>query len=997
MKDSPINENLYSRQLYVLGSDAMTAFQQSSVLIIGLTGLGQEVAKNTILAGIHKVILFDSRPVVPSDFSSGFFFQTLGKRRDEDILKKMKELNPYVDVSILDYDQFVINENFINFIKENHNFTTIVTCGLPYYNQVLFKDLNSYFISCQVNGLFSQVFCDFKDNFLIKDANGEPCITGTINDLTEDGVLTVIEGERHGLEKDMIIKVYKDSIDLGDYKVEKIISAFKVQINYNGEFFQGGSFEEIKQEKVLNFKNITEATDILDLGDEKKAQLIHNCYMLYNDKFNIEYYKQNINKLKYQVICEEIINAFVLMKDIEIIPMVSIIGGFVSQEILKSCSGKFTPLHQFMYFDSLDILNISKTNKNNNANDNKPEEIKKQEVIDETTVEVLHFVYLKGYNTHEADINSRYYSYIKLFGNDNFKKFKDSSIFVVGAGAIGCEHLKNIALSGLSLNSTIYLTDMDSIEQSNLNRQFLFRQNDVGKMKSDIAIREIKKMNPDYKNIISYTLKVGSDTENIFSDTFYKNLTLVANALDNIEARNYVDSRIILNCIPLFESGTLGTKGNTQVIIPYKTESYSSSADPPEKSIPMCTLRNFPHLIEHTIEFALSEFKNSFCDKIVSINDYISKEEHESIKKENIDEDICDMIVNIPYSVDDCIKCAFDLFYKLFYVNIKKLLNTFPEDHITNEGIPFWSAPKRAPTAVEFSKDNENHIIFIISSVFLYMECFGIDGDVTEKMIVEYFNQFKDKIKERANEKINLKIGEKSDEKDKKISDEKSNTDSMPTFSLADSIPFALKDKLKALDFEKDDDSNHHVDFIFTCANIRAENYKIKEATRLQVKGIAGRIIPAIATTTAIVSGLSVLEMYKYILGCDFSVFKNTYLNLALPLLASSEPLEAMKYKYYFKPNETHEFTLWDRFEFNDMTMKEFLEIIKTKFNTEVNMISCNNVIIWDDFMNKEKHLKKIDMKFSEIVKPIAGRKFLVLDCLFEGECEIFPFVIINL
>jgi len=53
---------------------------------------------------------------------------------------------------------------------------------------------------------------------------------------------------------------------------------------------------------------------------------------------------------------------------------------------------------------------------------------------------------------------------------------------------------------------------------------------------------------------------------------------------------------------PLLESGTLGTKGNTQVILPFKTESYSSSQDPPEKGIPICTLKNFPNAIEHTIQ-----------------------------------------------------------------------------------------------------------------------------------------------------------------------------------------------------------------------------------------------------------------------------------------------------------------------------------------------------------------------------------------------------------
>ena len=64
----------------------------------------------------------------------------------------------------------------------------------------------------------------------------------------------------------------------------------------------------------------------------------------------------------------------------------------------------------------------------------------------------------------------------------------------------------------------------------------------------------------------------------------------------------YMDRRCVYYRKPLLESGTLGTKGNVQVVIPHLTESYSSSQDPPEKSIPVCTLKNFPYEIEHTIQ-----------------------------------------------------------------------------------------------------------------------------------------------------------------------------------------------------------------------------------------------------------------------------------------------------------------------------------------------------------------------------------------------------------
>lgn len=75
--------------------------------------------------------------------------------------------------------------------------------------------------------------------------------------------------------------------------------------------------------------------------------------------------------------------------------------------------------------------------------------------------------------------------------------------------------------------------------------------------------------------------------------------------------------------------------------------------------------------------------------------------------------------------------------------------------------------------------------------------------------------------------------------------------------------------KINMVEFEKDDDTNGHIDFMTACANLRARNYKIKEAPRYKIKLIAGKIIPAIATTTAMVVGICGLEFYKWALVRD--------------------------------------------------------------------------------------------------------------------------------
>ena len=135
---------------------------------------------------------------------------------------------------------------------------------------------------------------------------------------------------------------------------------------------------------------------------------------------------------------------------------------------------------------------------------------------------------------------------------------------MVGCGAIGCEMLKNFSLLaiGCSSNGSITITDNDLIEKSNLSRQFLFRSHDIQKSKSITAAKAIKQMNSD-TNLVVLEKKVCTQTESDqFTDSFFCNMDVCVNALDNVEARRYMDNRCVSNKKPLLETGTLGAKGN---------------------------------------------------------------------------------------------------------------------------------------------------------------------------------------------------------------------------------------------------------------------------------------------------------------------------------------------------------------------------------------------------------------------------------------------------
>lgn len=162
-------------------------------------------------------------------------------------------------------------------------------------------------------------------------------------------------------------------------------------------------------------------------------------------------------------------------------------------------------------------------------------------------------------------------------------------------------------------------------------------------------------------------------------------------------------------------------------------------------------------------------------------------------------------------------------------------------------------------------------------------------------------------------------------------------------------------------EFEKDDDTNFHIDFVTATSNLRATNYSIAPADRHKTKFIAGKIIPAIATTTALVTGLVCLEMYKVLDNRKvIDDYKNGFINLSLPFMAFSEPIPAQKYKYH-----DVEWTLWDRFDIKgDLELKALIGLFKEKHQLEITMMSCGQTMLYSFFMPAKKLQERLEMKY---------------------------------
>jgi ubiquitin-activating enzyme E1 len=178
--------------------------------------------------------------------------------------------------------------------------------------------------------------------------------------------------------------------------------------------------------------------------------------------------------------------------------------------------------------------------------------------------------------------------------------------------------------------------------------------------------------------------------------------------------------------------------------------------------------------------------------------------------------------------------------------------------------------------------------------------------------------------------------------------------------------------KLTSLEFEKDDDANGHIDFITIASNIRASNYKIPHADKHKTKGIAGKIIPAIATTTSIVAGLVILEMFKLLHNhSKIEQYRSTTLNLALPFMAPMDPIEVPKYKTCSK-----EYSIWDTLVVHgDRTVAELIDTLEKQLGLDVDMILYGSKIV-DSTYNAPAHReKRQNMLVSEAIEELTGEK----------------------
>lgn len=500
----------------------------------------------------------------------------------------------------------------------------------------------------------------------------------------------------------------------------------------------------------------------------------------------------------------------------------------------------------------------------------------------------------------------------KVLGEDRYQKVQGSTVLMVGAGGIGCELLKNLMLSGYG---TIHIVDLDTITLSNLNRQFLFRKGDIDQSKSITIKRAVESFNFHGTKLISHHGNI-MDTDQ-FPIDWWDQFSYIFNALDNLEARRYVNKMALFLKKPVMESGTTGFDGYVQPIFPYQTECFDCQPKATPQTFPVCTIRSTPSKPIHCITWAKEFLFQQLFDELVEGDaEDLSNATDNDKELENLLKELNELVELRKLVVATGENTFFsEMVRKIFQIDIERLLliDTLWTNRL--KPIPISDAQIEEVADLIRSKGIQQRLDALI------------DTQVWSPL-------------------GNLLILYKS----------------------ATNLQIRMKNN-KFIAFDKDDEDT--LDFVVAAANLRSFIFQIDTLSKFDIKQIAGNIIPAIATTNAIISGFSNLESLNYLAQNSRSDSSMVFISIRPNKYVTSATLEAPR-KQCASCSVARGILKSEKGTFDQVNLEQFIDKVKSKYSysSDISIILGKSKLIYDfDFDdNLLKSLSEIGFKTGELV-----------------------------
>lgn len=368
-----------------------------------------------------------------------------------------------------------------------------------------------------------------------------------------------------------------------------------------------------------------------------------------------------------------------------------------------------------------------------------------------------------------------------------------------------------------------------------------------------------------------------------------------------------------------------------------------------------------------------------------------------------------------------CAAWARQQFEDLFSSNVRKLLAAFPPGHTTSNGMPFWSGPRRCPTPVDFDPACPMHVDFVAAAGRLRASVYGLNhGTTPDAEFAKWAAEAEvgrwqdgaggsgvpqmaadDEELKRLEEEKRRKA-EQAGADDETVAERRKLESTLPDRKMLAGL------KLRPVDFDKDTDL--HMTLVAAASNLRATNYSIDTADKLRSRLIAGRITPAIATTTAIVVGLIQMELYKLVQGKSrVEDYRMAFVNLSVPFFSVTEPAPCEGTVVTLPPAARYQpqglallppssegaeaegdnkgeegsrrwrWTMWDSLEVQGpMTLEALLAWLQDQFGSEPEMVNFGPAMLYASFqqmmMPKEKKERRMQSTVVQLAEEVTKK-----------------------
>ena len=384
-------------------------------------------------------------------------------------------------------------------------------------------------------------------------------------------------------------------------------------------------------------------------------------------------------------------------------------------------------------------------------------------------------------------------------------------------------------------------------------------------------------------------------------------------------------------------------------------------------------------------------------------------------------------------SFDVCVKVLLEDFLANFRNAINDLTHNFPRDARNVEkdsGVdlgPFWHGHKRFPQTATFDPTNPLHVDYVYHGANILATVFGLHEQdreavvrIAQQLPIPAYQFTGATVDMSGDGKNDEKKGEEATPAKSSLTDDDSAELARLTSALL-SVNTGGIARLHPADFEKDVDWNHHIDFITASTNLRAWNYHMKRATRTKVRLVAGKIIPAIATTTAAITGFIGVELLKFIQQLQLTAYRACTINLATNVFCCENLPDPVKKKTGMDPAtympivaipEGH--TTWDTVVIRSSpstTLQQLLDQVQAEHHgVTIEMLATpSGTVFYNglDLLGADKELKaklqqRLNTPVVELYRQMIGdifpptRKFILFDSTVEtdsGDSGVIPII----